>query len=471
MAGRPLLEGLMKWTTREPWRDRFEAVLEDHILPTCDETGLEADEIVAILGRDLFMSTVWACAFEDLLTREFEDGNNIVDDYLKRRGWKETASVRAYLAALRDSVVSVYEVSDVVPDTSFRARDLIRGGEPILISERSATRTLKQWDRFAGRVVQVGQQMQISGAVLGYEYETSQELIEALRSIGKLSRKEKKELAKAIGEDFDAAVITNLSETERLRAVSPVLTSSWLLDAIDRIEHPELPDLRNSDGDELLQCAVSYSLADGTADDDVCAALGSCADLQPETATLWNWIRRKKPAAASAGRARPSKSLTVETTREDGVVLLGKVKLDGRALVLSVNSLERSERGIELLSKILGARIGQPVVVTETTAQILTSRGEDAAPDKVDLSPQERSAIVHEAMDRHYRDTLDQPVPALGNKTPRAAVKTASGRAKVVAWLKLMENQTAQAGVSDSAMASYSFDWMWTELGIAELRR
>ena len=31
-----------------------------------------------------------------------------------------------------------------------------------------------------------------------------------------------------------------------------------------------------------------------------------------------------------------------------------------------------------------------------------------------------------------------------------------------------LENQTAK---SHGAMTSYSFDWMWTELGIAELRR
>ena len=470
MARKHLLEGLMKWTTREPWRDRFEAVLEDHVLPTCDETGLEADDIVATLGEGLFMSTVWACAFEDLLTREFEDGSNIVDDYLKRRGWKETASVRAYLAALRNSVVSLYEVSDVVLDKSFRARDLVRGGEPVLISERSATRTLKQWDRFAGRVVQMGQQMQISGAVLQYEYQTSEDLIEGLRSLGKLTRKEKRELAKAIGEDFDAAIITNLSETEKLRAVSSTFTTCWLIDAIDRAEQPEMPDLRNTDGDELLQCTVSYPLADGTADDDVRAALDLCADLRPASATQWNWVRREKRTAASTGRARPSKSLTIDTTRDDGALVLGSVKLDGRALMLSVNSLERSERGNELLSTILGARVGQPLVVTETVEQMLASPDADAPP-QADLSEQERSAIIHETMDRHYRDTLDQPVPTLGNKSPRAAVKTGSGRAKVADWLKMMENRTAKAGKSDNAMASYRFDWMWTELGIAELRR
>jgi hypothetical protein len=160
--------------------------------PACSETGLEVDDVVSTLGEDFFMSTVWACAFENLLTREFDDGSNIVDDYLKRRGWKETASGRTYMAALRNSVVSLYEVSDVVRDTSFRARDLLRGGEPILISERSATRVLKQWDRIAGRVVKVGSQTLISGAVLPYQHQASEDFIEALRKFGKLSKKEKR---------------------------------------------------------------------------------------------------------------------------------------------------------------------------------------------------------------------------------------------------------------------------------------
>ncbi|WP_275187205.1 hypothetical protein [Bradyrhizobium sp. CSA112] len=97
--------------------------------------------------------------------------------------------------------------------------------------------------------------------------------------------------------------------------------------------------------------------------------------------------------------------------------------------------------------------------------------GDADEPQQIDLSEEERCAIVHEHMDRHYRDTLDEPVPMLGNKSPRAAVKTKSGRAKVVDWLKMMENRTAKAGESDTAMASYSFGWMWTELGIDDLRR
>lgn len=59
----------------------------------------------------------------------------------------------------------------------------------------------------------------------------------------------------------------------------------------------------------------------------------------------------------------------------------------------------------------------------------------------------------------------------LGGETPRAAVKTDSGRSKVVEWLKMMENRTARSADRDSPMANYSFAWLWTELGVTELRR
>ncbi|MEH2622998.1 hypothetical protein V1292_001053 [Bradyrhizobium sp. AZCC 1719] len=469
MARKHLLEGLMEWVTRDEWRDRFEVVLEYHVLPACDDTGLEPDEIVSILGEDKFIRTVWACAFEDMLTREFKDGSNIVDDYLKHQGSKEPASTRAYITALRNSVVSLYEVSDVVLDKSFRARDLVRGGEPILISERLATRFLKQWDRFAGRIIQVGGRTQISGAVLPYEHHSSEELIDGLRRLGKLTRKDKQALARSIGEEFDAAVIARLSETERLRATSPTFTSMWLVDAIDQAQR-DLPELRNLDGDELLLCTVCYPLAKGTTEDEIRRVLNSCADLRSITATQWNWIGGKKRGRSSAARTRSSGPLTVETTLDDGALSLGHLELDGRTLVLSVNSQERSERGRALLSAVLGKRIGQPSIEATTVEQAIALDDADE-PEELDLSDEEHRAIIHETMDRHYRETLDQPVPALGNKSPRAAVKTKSGRAKVVDWLKMMENRTAKAGESNPAMASYSFDWMWAELGVAELRR
>ena len=92
-------------------------------------------------------------------------------------------------------------------------------------------------------------------------------------------------------------------------------------------------------------------------------------------------------------------------------------------------------------------------------------------PSKLDMSEEERSAIIHDVLDRHYRDLLDQPMPMLGNKSPRAAVRTAKGRVKVVDWLKTLENHAAKSAGRNGEIANYSFNWIWTELGVAELKR
>ena len=51
------------------------------------------------------------------------------------------------------------------------------------------------------------------------------------------------------------------------------------------------------------------------------------------------------------------------------------------------------------------------------------------------------------------------------------ATKTAKGRAKVVDWLKTLENYTAQMAGHNDEMATYDSSWLWAELGVDELRR
>src|SRR3546814_15683448 len=78
-------------------------MLSAHLDPASEATGLEPDAIFEIIG-DHWQGPLWGCAFEDLLTQELEpDGRNLVDDYLKRRGWNEKAPNKAYMRALRDT--------------------------------------------------------------------------------------------------------------------------------------------------------------------------------------------------------------------------------------------------------------------------------------------------------------------------------------------------------------------------------
>jgi hypothetical protein len=462
------LQGLMKWLTRAEWRDRFAEVYDHHLLPACSRTGFDAEEVIAILGENWFMTTVWGCAFEDFLTRESADGGNIVDDYLKRRGWKESASARAYISALRTSVMSLYEVSDIVRDTSFRARDLVRGGDPILISERLATRSLAQWDRIATRVVEVGSQIRISGAVLPYDRDASEKVLKLLRNVAKRTDKEQRKLADLVHRDVNHPAIVNaFSQTALLRAAAPAITTVWLIDIIDRATAQQIPEVRNAEGDELLFCTVHYPFADGTGPDDIRLALNRCPELRQENATFWNWIGPQRSAKALSARKR---SLKFQTFLDDNALVFGSVELKGKGLILSVNSQARSERGRALLSEVLDGLVVQPLVEVQTLEQCMATR-DPAPPPRLNLSVEEHRTIIHDGLDRHYRDLLDQPIPVLGNKSPRAAVKTPKGRAKVVHWLKTLENHTAKFAGSNDEMASYNFNWLWMELGVNELRR
>ena len=94
---------------------------------------------------------------EDFFTARFgaQGERHVVDDCLRRRGWRESVPARRYLEALRDSTVSPYEVVDIVPGHSVTVRDLIHGGGPVRVEERRGSQPAALWDRLAARIVAV----------------------------------------------------------------------------------------------------------------------------------------------------------------------------------------------------------------------------------------------------------------------------------------------------------------------------
>jgi uncharacterized protein (DUF2384 family) len=47
------------------------------------------------------------------------------------------------------------------------------------------------------------------------------------------------------------------------------------------------------------------------------------------------------------------------------------------------------------------------------------------------IAPEDQQAVMHKTMDDHYRRVIEEPIPALGNKSPRGLVKTPKGRERV----------------------------------------
>lgn len=73
------------------------------------------------------------------------------------------------------------------------------------------------------------------------------------------------------------------------------------------------------------------------------------------------------------------------------------------------------------------------------------------------------AAAERELMERHYREWLDVPVPALGNRTPREAAKMKHLRARLRDLVESIENQAEH-----EARRGRGFDvaFMRKELGL-----
>lgn len=446
------LSRMMKFIERDDvWGENLAEAIFDHLSPARDQFDLDQDDLAEILGEH-WTVTLFGCALEDLLTRIYEPaGPNLVDDYLARRGWAEDFPNKTYLRALRGSVMSLYEVSEVTPGQSFLARDLIRGGEPVLVSEMSATRSLKTWDRIAARIVPLRQKYILAGGVLPFSLEASEVLIEGLRK----------------AEDGHSSGSTPLAITdETLRELAHLFTTAWLFDVLPRAMGDSKPVLHNTDGDEIVFHEVHFPLKSGVKSKEVSAALDRVAALQKENGGLWNWI---DPAGSRKPQTSGGPGLTWNIMTEHGAPVLGNVKLSGRKLFLSVNSAARATKGGALLEAVLGDLVGPSLTQIQTIDQIREATAGEAPPRTVPAEV--ATPMVHAMLDKQYRATLDQPVGMLGDVTPRKAIRSAAGRNKVVSWLKFLENRSAPRNDPTDPMATYDFGWMWRELGVAELRR
>lgn len=450
------LGDLIKWTARDEWRGRREAVLAEHVEPALEALGLAFSEIEKALGSG-WAGALWGWAFEDFLTRRFgPEDENPVEAYLRRRGWKERPATRAYMTALQGSVVSLYEVSDIVPGHSLRARDLLRGGEPVPVSERSATRTLKRWDRIAVRIVREGDRFFLTGGVLPFTLEGMERLLAALRErTSARPRKGRSTLAGWTGSD------------EELRAAAPLFSAAWLLETVPRALNRTPPRLFTSEGDEVVFHTLRFPLVSGAAAGDAAARLGALDALSQEAAGFWNWVG---PPAAKGPAVGDAKGLIWSVTLDDGRPVLGNVELKDGAVVLSVSSAARAERGRALLSDALGGLVGPPLTEIEAVEQRRAAAPSRGATPESSIPPELKAELIHEVLDRQYSALLDQPVPMLGGRTPRAAARSAHGRRELAVWLKHLENRSSHNPDPDDPIATYDFTWLWRELGIEELR-
>ena len=249
-----------------------------------------------------------------------------------------------------------------------------------------------------------------------------------------------------------------------------MFSNLWLDDVLRRALNPSLPHMQNTDGEPLEFITVHFQLVSNSNSRAIRAALDDLAPLRKEGDAFWNWVEEKglhrKFAKGQAANIR-----TFRTKMDDGAIVLGAVELTANAVKLSVNSEARAARGRTLLEPVLTGLVHAPLIERQTVEQMMASPPDrSSARDALGLPPNEERHIIHQGLTAHYRRTLDEPIPSRGNQSPRKAAKTRKGREKVIAWLKMLENHSAQQG-RDDPVGSYDFTWIWKELGLGDERR
>jgi hypothetical protein len=206
---------------------------------------------------------------------------------------------------------------------------------------------------------------------------------------------------------------------------------------IDAIVNPRLPTLQNTDGDPIEMTTITYDLSVAAA--EAFDRLRPLATLRGEThvdGERWNAAGAIEAAVLTWIKAGNRQHKDWDNTT------LGTLRLDGAHLVIEVNSARRRER----IAKEISKRFGSTATLVETkTTDIVKElqdrrarRGETDEPTTLSPEPErtpEIQALEAALMQKHWDAWIDTKVPALGNRTPRQAAKTAKGRERLAALL------------------------------------
>jgi hypothetical protein len=234
---------------------------------------------------------------------------------------------------------------------------------------------------------------------------------------------------------------------ERLRA-KRLLTCDELLnydleirqvyhEIVDALLHPSLPVMQNTDGDPLELTTLTYELG---------VTVTEAVERLTPLATLRGQVHLADDAYDPAGTLVAATLTWIKAGnrkhKDWDNTTLGTLRLDGSRLVAEVNSARRRGR----IEKEIAKYLGSAATLVDTTVTDLTEALErrretrSLAPSHLltpadSPQPPELQAIEAELARKHWDAWLDTKVPALGNRTPRQAAKTASGRERLEALL------------------------------------
>jgi hypothetical protein len=337
------------------------------------------------------------------------EGRPVVDWFLEDGGVRLEDDERAWLLAQQRAWLSIWEVLEVEPGKSVTVRDLLSGDERHVHEVRGSA-TLVERDAVLGRVVD-----HEGVSVFCGTHPRPLPPFEAAEVLRRARSKLRRQSAVPV---------------EKLRKVSVgrFLIARWeeAVDDLDaRTSIP--PRLSNTDGDDLLLTTDHFSFESGARAEVEGRLRGLEGSQPPEEGgeDCFTFLR--------SGNA-------VHQDWENTVI--ATAWLSGYSMRLETNSIARAD---ELLRRIEKACRGliRHRAREHSDPLALAQRSRQREPES-NLPTKENQLLVRELKERHYGNWPDQPLPALGGKTPRQAARTRDGRAQLDLLLRQFEHNEGQ---------------------------
>jgi len=429
-------------TSAEQWCPRFEQFHTETLISIVENSGYSEEEIEFAIFDGEYAHMGFGHMFEAFATCHWDaETTSMIDDYLARRGWREAPAGRRYLQALNDSESKIWEVTEVKPGAWVRVREYGTTMKPVRVHEVAASKSLRQWDFLLARVLRINSKRTFSGALLPlnlFQVEEAQSRFDAIPdNIRAFWRDEE-------NHGLSPEEIEESVQDELVGAIADIAFDIWASSVAGTIyDHSPLPDLKNTDHEQLLLTRTRFPLNGDQ--DTVIKALTGSVNIEGNLQQGWFWYQSSDDSEVLASQT-----------------VLGRIELKDDKLILETNSAERTERGSALLRSLLGDALGTALSVHETPEQAFDFDREYSKPQNDLNDLPEVQHMLQEYLTTHYRQTLDEPLPMLGGATPRACVADPERRAEVITWLKYLENSHA-----NSPQQPYDFSWIWQELGLS----
>lgn len=401
---------------RKGWRNAFEALLDLLRPEGAPEDGWPLDD-----DRTRMLSVnagEWLLARGEMFVKA--GMRSINEHVLGRDGPYLTPGQQRWIAQLRERPLRLYRVTDARVDEGLTLVDALDASiAPIAVQERSGSRSAKPGMLLGVRVMQLDDHRELSGSVYP---------ISRLREAAVLAQ-------------VQAALDGGLHPQNNLQLAELAIARAWVAQWFEPTPIPEMCDAAT--GEPILLVTDHYRVLDAAA---LATALGAQPDVSGDAEQGWHrdsdagGDMMRSLAAINPGKAADRIEIFYRTQR---------LADEGRAW-------------FDALAGAAVQHLTRAITDPRSAAALATARASAPAPA---LDPEATAALMEQFIHTHYANWADEPIPLLGDQSPRQAIATPAGLERVKGLLLEYEAGEAEMAKRDGRR-EISYQFLWDGLGI-----